>query len=215
MIRCTLTMALMLACSTVLVAAEPVRLFDGKSLKNWKVTNFGGQGEVKVKQGQLLLSFGETLTGVTWEGPPLPKQNYEVQLEAKRVDGTDFFCGLTFPVGEDYLSFILGGWGGGLVGLSCLDGYDASENHTTDYVEFQSDRWYQVRLRVTEKQVAVWLDGKKIVEVDPTRHKLSLRMEVESSRPFGIAAWQTTAALRNITLRRLDAQATAGEQRSP
>ena len=37
--------------------------------------------------------------------------DYELRLEAKRVEGGDFFCGLTFPVGKEYCTLILGGWG--------------------------------------------------------------------------------------------------------
>ena len=34
-------------------------------------------------------------------------------------------------------------------------------------------------------------------------HELTLRPEVYLSYPFGIASWRTTAALRNIQIRRL------------
>jgi hypothetical protein len=178
-------------------------LFDGKTLKNWKVTDFAGHGRVEVKDGKLILPYGETLTGVTWAGEALPRDNYEIRLQAMRVDGTDFFCGLTFPVGKDPCSFILGGWGGGVVGLSSLDGYDASGNETTQYHEFKSKRWYDVRVRVTPKAVQVWLDKKKIIDVDRAKRKISIRPEVELSQPLGVASWQTTAAIRNITLRPL------------
>jgi hypothetical protein len=48
--------------------------------------------------------------------------NYEIKLEAKKVTGNDFFCGMTFPVGDSFCSFIVGGWGGPVVGLSSIDG---------------------------------------------------------------------------------------------
>lgn len=181
-------------------------LFDGKTLEGWKVTEFAGHGEVKVENGELILGFGEVLTGVTWKGEAVPRENYEVQLQAKRVDGTDFFCGLTFPVGDDPCSFILGGWGGGLIGLSSLNGADASENETTQYQELKNNRWYDVRVRVTTKQIQVWLDKEQIIDVDRTKQEISIRTEVELSKPLGIASYQTTAALRNITLRQLPAE---------
>ncbi len=40
-----------------------------------------------------------------------PKTDYEVTLEARRVDGFDFFCALTLPAGEERFSVVLGGWG--------------------------------------------------------------------------------------------------------
>ncbi|MHC4072135.1 MAG: LamG domain-containing protein [Planctomycetota bacterium] len=95
-------------------AAPPTdnSLFDGKTLGNWKITDFGGQGNVYVKDGSIYLEMGNDMTGITWAAPLPAKTNYEITLEAMRVDGSDFFCGLTFPVGENFCSLVLGGWGG-------------------------------------------------------------------------------------------------------
>src|SRR5262245_42458950 len=71
-------------------------LFDGKTLANWTVTNFGGEGIVEIKEGRILLGFGSDLTGITWKGPSIPRIDYEVKIEARREEGGDFFCGLTF-----------------------------------------------------------------------------------------------------------------------
>ena len=175
-------------------------LFDGKTLKGWKVTDFAGHGDVRVEDGRLMLGFGADLTGVTWKRP-FPKTNYEISLEAQRVDGTDFFCGLTFPVGKSACSFILGGWGGGVVGLSCIDGYDASENETTTFEPLESGRWYRVRVRVNDERIQVWLDDKSVVNVPRAGKRFSVRDEVELSQPLGIASWQTTAAIRKFGYR--------------
>ncbi|MBW3538834.1 MAG: DUF1080 domain-containing protein [Planctomycetes bacterium] len=177
-------------------------LFDGKSLRGWSITKFGGEGKVEVEDGRIVLGFGNDLTGIHTTRK-LPTIEYEVELEAMRVDGTDFFCGLTFPVGEAPCSLILGGWGGGVCGLSSIDGLDASENETTTYREFKNGRWYRVRLRVTSRRIQAWLDGKEIVDQDIADRRISIRYEVEPSKPFGIASWQTTAALKNIRLRPL------------
>lgn len=176
-------------------------LFDGKTLKGWKETQFAGKGEVRVEKGQIILEMGY-MTGITWTGD-LPRMNYEVELEAMRVEGSDFFCGLTFPVGEDPCSLIVGGWGGGVVGLSSLDGEDASSNETTQYLSFEKGRWYKIRLKVVPGKIQTWIDGDKVVDVDTTGRKISIRVEVEESKPFGIATWSTTGALRNIRLRKL------------
>jgi hypothetical protein len=127
--------------------------------------------------------------------------NYELSLEAQRVSGSDFFCGLTFPVGDAPCSFICGGWGGGVVGLSSLDGNDASENETTKYQEFESKRWYKIRVRVTQGKIQAWIDDKQMVDVDTADKKISIRLEVEPSRPLGIATYNTAAALRDIKVR--------------
>jgi hypothetical protein len=179
-------------------------LFDGKSLDGWKKTEFGGEGGVEVRDGAILLETGNPMTGITWTGRH-PNMDYEISLQAKRVNGSDFFCGLTFPVGDSPCSFIVGGWGGGVVGLSSLDGSDASENETTRYQEFESDRWYTVRVRVTKHKIEAWLDDKQMVDVETKDRRIGIRPEVELSRPLGISCYMTTAALRDIKVRKLDA----------
>jgi hypothetical protein len=177
-------------------------LFDGKSLSGWKSSPFGGEGQVEVVGGAIILQTGETLTGVTCQ-KPLPVTNYEVELEAQRVEGSDFFCGLTFPVQKSFCSFIVGGWGGGVVGLSSIDGMDASENETTKYREFKKGRWYKIRVRVTDHKIEAWIDDDKMVDQDITERKVGTRIEVDRSKPFGISSWRTKAALRNIRIRNL------------
>ncbi len=177
-----------------------ISLFNGKDLDGWKITEFGGQGEVYVENGEVVISQGVALSGIHTERK-LPKINYEVQFEAQRAAGSDFFAGLTFPVNETFCSLILGGWGGGLCGLSSLDGMDASENQTTSYQQFDKEKWYKVRLLVTEEKIEAWLDGKQIVEVETKNHRIGVRFEVERSQPFGFSTWQTTGRLRNVRLR--------------
>jgi len=185
---------------------KSVPLFDGKSLGHWKSTNFGGEGEVEVRDGRLILNVGSDLTGITWQKPDqLPRTSYELQYEAMRVDGNDFFCGLTFPVQKNYCSLILGGWGGGVCGVSSIDGNDASENETTTYKEFETGKWYSVRLRVQDEHIEAWVDGKQIVDIDVKGRRLNVRGEVELSQPLGFATWRTTGALRRIELHRLPA----------
>jgi hypothetical protein len=183
------------------VAPGTQPLFDGKSLAGWRISDFAGGGAVKVEGGKLILEMG-TMTGVTYTNT-VPTMNYEISLEAMRVDGSDFFCGLTFPVGKDPCSLIVGGWGGGVVGLSSLDSQDAANNETTQYMNFEKGRWYKIRLRVVPNNIRAWIDEEKVIDVDTTDRRLSIRIEVEESRPLGIASWSTTAALRNIQLRGL------------
>ena len=170
-------------------------LFDGKTLDGWKISQFGGEGEVYVEDKQLMFDFGSSLTGVTYKGKA-PQSNYEIKLEAKRLDGTDFFCGLTFPVGQSHCSLIVGGWGGALVGLSSIDGFDASENDTTQSMSFKRGQWYRIKVRVEDQRIAVWIDDKQIIDQDIEGRQISIRPEVELSRPLGLCAWETRAAMR-------------------
>ncbi len=179
-------------------------LFDGKTLDNWQRTKFGGEGPVTVEDGQIVLGMGGAdLTGITWTGTALPKTNYELALQARRLDGNDFFAGITFPVGDSFCSLILGGWAGTVVGLSSIDGMDASENETSQSITFEDRRWYDVRIRVTPEKIQAWLDERQIIDQNIAGRKIHTRGEVDLSQPLGVAAWRTKSALRNIRLRRL------------
>lgn len=183
-----------------------LKLFNGKNLDGWKNSMFGGDGEIAVEEGQLILDMGNDITGVTWKDEKsLPKLNYEISLEAQRVDGSDFFCGLTFPIKDDPCSLILGGWGGTVCGLSSLDFKDASENETTLFRDFKNGQWYKIRLRVLEKRITAWIDGKEIIDADLTGKKIGIRSEVEPSKPLGFCSFRTKAALRNIVLKEFEA----------
>jgi hypothetical protein len=179
-------------------------LFDGKTLTHWKTTEFGGHRDARVEDGAIIIPSAEVLGGVNYT-KPLPKTNYEVEAEAQRVDGNDFFYGLTFPVKESHASLIVGGWGGGVVGISSIDGMDASENETTTYQPFEKGKWYKVRLRVLDDKIIAWLDGDKLVEANIKGRQVGVRPEVELSKPFGFSAYQTSAALRNIRIRNVTA----------
>ncbi len=183
---------------------KPLVMFDGKTLTGWKSTNFGGEGDVSIDDGAIVMDFGSDMTGVTWQKEEaIPKSNYEVTFKASRIDGGDFFCGLTFPVKKEHCSLILGGWGGGVCGLSSLDGLDASENTTTSYREFKPGQWYDIKLQVLDKRIRVWLDGKEIIDQDISDKKISVRGEVELSKPFGFSTWRTRGAVKSIELKTL------------
>ena len=187
-------------------AATGEALFDGKALGgNWAPSKFHGQGAVTIEDGAIVLGVGKDLTGVTWAGAPLPKTDYELSLQARRVEGRDFFAGITFPVGDSFCSLILGGWGGSIVGLSNVNGMDASENTTSQSIEFEQNRWYNVRIRVTPAKIDAWLDDKHIIEQELKGNQIAVRFEVEPSQPLGIATWRTRGAVRNIRLQRLPA----------
>lgn len=180
-----------------------VNLFDSKTLTGWKETPFPGQGTVQITDGTVELCVGSDMTGITWTNPVL-RTNYEVTLEAMRVNGSDFFCGLTFPVENEYCSLIVGGWGGSVVGLSSIDGADAANNETATARNFESKRWYRIRVRVTPGQIEAWIDQEKMVDFKTSGRRLSTRREVDLSKPFGVATWQTTGALRDFRWRRLE-----------
>jgi len=178
---------------------DPSYLFDGVSLDGWEIADFALQGSVSVKKGELILEMGDGCTGITWENDP-PVMDYRISLDAKRVDGNDFFCGLTFPVDNEFCTLIVGGWGGALIGLSCIDGRDASDNETTGRMNFQDNRWYHIAIEVSNGKITAMIDDQVVVDFTKRNHRLSVRPEVQFNIPLGIATWRTTAAYKNIRL---------------
>ena len=129
--------AAILACGSIGVAmCQPpasgnawIPLFDGHSLSGWKEAPIPGRGPVGVQDGAIRLGKGR-MTGIAWTGD-FPRSGYEIRFEAARLEGNDFFAGLTFPVNDSFCFWVNGGWDGTVVGLSNLDGNDASENDTS------------------------------------------------------------------------------------
>ncbi|HUS38104.1 MAG TPA: DUF1080 domain-containing protein [Pirellulales bacterium] len=181
------------------------KLFDGKTLGGWKVadqSSFDAHGDVHVRDGRIELPAGSPATGIVFTGEPL-RVNYELSLDAMRTDGGDFFCGLTFPVKQECCSLIVGGWGGGLVGLSNVDSMPASENETTSFQQFKDNQWYRIRLRVSSSRIEVWIDEEQLFSLRTEGRTFDIWWEQEPMRPLGIATWYTGAALRDIELRPL------------
>ena len=191
--------AWVLALACVSVHAES--LFDGKSLGGWKETPFSQKGGVKVENGAIVLNAGAPFTGVVWTRD-FPKDNYEIRWEAQRVKGGDFFSSLTFPVGESFCTFVNGGWGGDIVGLSSIDGWDASDNETRAYFTFEPGKWYAFRVQVAKDKILVWIDDKMITNVEIGGRQIGLRYgEIKLSAPLGFSSYNTSGAIRNVEFR--------------
>jgi hypothetical protein len=177
-------------------------LFDGKEMGQWKPADYVEGGTVSVQDGVMVIEKGNDMTGVRWTGP-LMRMNYELTLEAMRVKGEDFFCGLTFPYGMNPCTLVCGGWGGTLVGLSNIDYYDAANNPTGTSMSFENGKWYPIRLKITPTKIEAWIDGKQMIDFETADHKIGVRFEVEPCKPLGIATWRTTGAMRNMKMVRI------------
>ncbi len=196
-------------------------LFNGTSLENWSAPGKADEkdetlflseyGALSIRDRMLVINRGDPMSAAVWKGS-FPRTAYEISLEAMRLEGDDFFCGMTFPIGAEYTTLIVGGWGGTTVGLSNVDGFPASGNDTTYATDFENKRWYPIKVRVTDAAVQVWLEEKKIIDQERVGHTFSIWPQQHPCRPFGISAWRTTAALRNITCMRLPEKSEGGKK---
>jgi hypothetical protein len=143
------------------------------------------------------------MTGITTTRRDLPKTNYELTYEARRLTGRDFFAAATFPVGKSFITLVNGGWGGTVTGLSSLDFADASENETTRNVKYENNTWYRFRVRVTDKVIRCWIDDKQVVDVVHEGRNVDTRIETHANQPLGFATWESGGALRKVEVRPL------------
>lgn len=183
-------------------APKEVMLFNGKSLDDWEMVDVGGSGDVELEGDVMIINQGENVSGAVYKkAANLPTTNYEITLDAKRLQGVDFFVGLTFPVGklDTCATLICGGWGGSVTGISSIDGFDASDNNTSSYQRYKDDEWYAIKLRVTPENISVWLGEKQIIDEDIKGKKISVRPgPMESYLPLSLTTFNTTAAIRNV-----------------
>jgi len=178
-------------------------------LELWQEAQMTTTGHLVREQGGFTMEAGSPMSGTVfpdWEKQGLPLTGYRVTYEAMRVSGADFFGSLTFPVGsiDRCLTFVLGGWGGSQVGISNIDGQDASQNSTGSSQNFESGRWYTVKIEVHPEKLMVSYDGKPLVNVDIEGRDLSLRPgEIERCAPFGFATYGTQGRVRRVVVEKM------------
>lgn len=189
--------------------AEPTQvapwevLFDGRDLSAWKAGVFGEFPEFDLAEDGVVIPQGVPLAGLTYQGTP-PTPPFEAVFDVTKEFGADFFFSVTFPVRGEHLTLVLGGWGGVVCGLSCLDGEDASGNDTRTLKNFPDGSRYRVTLAVTDERVRVGLDGEPLIDADLRGRELELRPEVDPSVPFGVATFATQSILHGVSVRQLD-----------
>jgi hypothetical protein len=184
-------------------------LFDGKTLNGWAVPDYEAGRKVEIRDSCITIGRDDLALGVRYV-KPFPRSNYEIMYQAKRISGRNFFGAITFPVKESHCSFINGGWGGTVFGLSSINGKDASENETTAFYEFCDGQWYQFRLCVSEHRIIVWfypVDGEvnenPKIDLVLEGKTITNRIEVSFFEPLGISAWYIEGHLRRIKYRKL------------
>mgnify|MGYP000942303703 CR=1 FL=1 len=186
--------------AVLLLAAQDWQTLDAAA---WQPIAFKNHGEVRRLGDVVVLDAGQPMTGVKWTRD-FPRSGYEIRWEARRERGNDFFAMITFPVGETHCSFITGGWGGDIVGLSTVDGQTAADNETRAYFNFENGRWYAFRVLVTAERIEVWINDERVVRFERQGHEFGLRRgDTELTTPLGFASYLTEGRLRNIRWRAL------------
>ena len=178
-------------------------LFDGADLGEWRTGVYGDPPDYEVTDDGVVLPQTAWLSGMTYDGD-VPRTPYRLEVEATRRYGSDFFLGVTFPVRDSHLTLVLGGWGGAVSGLSCIDGKDASDNDTRTSRYFPNGKRQTVVIDVADDRIVATVNGEGVVDrALAAAEELSLRTEVIESRPLGLAAFATSTTVHSVRVRPL------------
>ena len=189
-------------------------LFDGKTLNGLTRLTKGpfaktAAGSIRIENRQLVLK-DRGFAGLGAIGP-VPRTNYEVQVEAMRISGDGDFASLHFPVGEESCELLVGILNGGkIVGVGRIDGRPAENNETTHNITFQLNRWYSVRLRVTDDRLEAWIDSEKLIDLSRKGRGFTTWLNAGWDSPLAVYAFRGKAAIRSIRIRELKSDAGPG-----
>jgi len=209
--------ALILAGSIGLSACRPAiettvqawDLLDPTFHTHWQKADIPEEGTFACKDQELTLAPGLPMTGckfTAWSTLGLPGTGYSIEYEAMRAEGDDIFGMCTFPVSshQAHATFVIGGWGGTLTGISSIDFKDASENSTRAEQRFENGVWHHVRIEIRDQDLRAWVNHKRVVNVSILGRKVSLRAGyIDHCLPFGFATWNTTGKIRQVQIRML------------
>jgi len=180
-------------------------LFDGTKLDGWRVldprppSRLRGPS-VRLGGGRLVLDGGKRAAGIAWTGPLL-RENYELAVEAMRIERDGAFLAIVFPVGDASCALVVGGPPG--TGLDTIDGQPLPRNPTRRDTWFDSGRLYKISIRVTRTRVAVRVDQNTLLEMPRAGHDFTTPEWCSDFKPLGLLNWRTAAAVRSVRMRRL------------
>jgi Domain of Unknown Function (DUF1080) len=190
--------------SALALQAEPRALFNGKDLSGWKRAEIWGNGTVEARSnGVVSCGIGKPLSGIAYTNS-FPTMSYEVKMDAMRKEGGDFFVAMTLPIETNACTIVIGGWGGGLCGISSIEYMDASENPYSSGLALTNNVWYTLRVRVTPGLLEVFLNDTlytaKVTFEKSSLFTLRSGSDIDKTLPFGLATYETHALWRNLTV---------------
>ena len=141
-------------------APDGTTLFEsdfGDGTKGWKLLGDGAQWQADhgVLRQTAEKEFIRAIAGKReWK-------DYTITLKARKISGAEGFMVL-FHIGgdEDRTWWNIGGWGNTADGIEAGGTLDSKPSH------IETDRWYDLKVTVSGKNVKCWLDGTPVHDVD-------------------------------------------------
>lgn len=123
-------------------------------------------------------------------------------MKVSSLEGYNQPCVLSFPVQDSFCTLFYNG--GTAAGLSKIGGKDIGVPGGKAGAEKQ---WYALRLRVTKAKIEGWADGKPLLDVAiPEGAEITCDKADSGIKRLNIRTWKTTAAYRDLRVRRLGAE---------
>jgi serine/threonine protein kinase len=185
-----------------------VSLFDGKTLKGWRIPGGGHflgdvASRVSVADGAITIGAANEATGIVCT-QDVPRMDYDLSFDVMCTKGGDLAASPIFPVGAAFTMLsIKTGRGLGLGFDQASVRKPAFEPHA-----IASNRWHSVQLKVRRDRLTIWLDGRAVLDTPTGGVKFGHWAGYDPAHPVGfVTVYSTEARLRNIRLRRVEAQA--------
>ena len=157
-------LALGLTAATAL-AADPVSLFDGKSLAGWKPSKSSPEGTYKVADGVLQIRGGQGHLYFVGADGKAEFKNFDFKAKVRTYKGAN--SGIYF-----HTAYQDAGWPA--AGYECqVNGSHTDRKRTgglyavkdvMDTPAAPDDVWFEYHIRVEGKRIQIWIDGKQTVD---------------------------------------------------
>ncbi len=121
---------------------------------------------------------------------------FDMKATFARTRGSDG-VGLVIPVGSQNVALVLGGWGSRYDGLNRVDGYDPSDNRnpTRRASKVKNGEDLELLIQVRPGKIVVHVNGQKHIELDTTKHKLSVLDDIKKRFSEGLGLYVVNGAL--------------------
>jgi|GEM_PF-2623186 len=141
------------------------------------------------------------IAGIFAERLPEDSLSYDLVLRGSRLKGSDG-VGIVFPVGNDKVAAVFGGWSGRIDGLKFVDGLgpDDSRNPTAKSSKLVNGSPFEIKIEVRPKNLKVYWNGTLHFELNHLAHKLTADSNANSYEGLGLYILKGTLTLNSWTL---------------
>lgn len=154
-------------------------------------------GDWEVRHGEVVAN---PRNNTSLEIPHEPPREYDFIVEFTRTAGAESVSQLLTRSGQDF-EWIMGEWGNRFRGFNCIAGENATANSTGTVWPVENGRQYTSVVRVRDRNVAAYLDGKLVAKwVTKGDEDLSPFFRREHPKWLGLRVHQSEVVFHRVEL---------------